>query len=101
MLHIVLEIGNAETCVGVRCLLLHSVLYAYHFNADKYTESLSVTGLCLVYLNFRWPSFTAVHILKGVLLKFREKIVLSPWTTFHMRRILSRQSFFLVSTELQ
>jgi len=80
--------------VRIRCLALPSVLYIYQFKADKYIESLSVVNRCPPSLHVHWPSFEAEHILEGISIKFPANILISPWTAFRVRRILSGQSFY-------
>ena len=93
-LYIVLEIGNAHTCVRIRCLRLHSVLYAYEFTAPEYIESLSVMGCCVPHLVIKWTSFTAVHVLHRVSFTFPSKILITPWTKVRLSRILHSESFY-------
>ena len=55
---------------------------------------MSVVNRCLPSLKVLWPSFEAEHILEGISKKFPANVLISPWTAFRIRRILSGQSFY-------
>lgn len=96
ILYVVLEIGDFQDCVRIRCITLKSVVYAYQFSASGYIESLLTSGVFPSYLSIHWPTFAANHMAKGKFFPFPEKIRISPWTKRRIRKILQHQDFYVL-----
>jgi len=94
-LYLVLEIGNANTCVRIRCLRLFSAIYAYQFHANCYIKTVSVAGYWPK-LFIDWPGFFISHILEDMTLKFPTKILMNHWDAYNVKRILTSKSFYVL-----
>ena len=94
-LFVVLEIGSHAACVRIRCLCLHSAIYAYKFLAESYIQTLSVTQ-CLPKLMVDWLLFQISHVLRETSLKFPNDILISPWSAWKIKHILRDKTFYVL-----
>jgi len=92
-LFLVLEIGNATTSVHIRCLSLHSAIYAYQFYAESYIQTLAVKYCCPALL-VNWPTFKISHIIDNVSFKFPATVIITPWDALKIKRILNDKAFY-------